>query len=71
MVKICLRGTCTSIGIIPNNGEPARCEVRLQLDFNVSPVYHVYDIQLLVPTEFATLLEVGRTATITLEQNGS
>jgi hypothetical protein len=54
MVKICLRGTCKSIGIIPSNGEPTRCEVRLELDHNVSPEYHRYDIQLSVPTEFAT-----------------
>ena len=70
MVKICLRGTCKSIGIIPNNGEPARCEIRLELDHNVSSAYHLYDIQLFVPTEFATLLEVGRTVSMTLEQNG-
>jgi hypothetical protein len=70
MVKICLRGTCKSIGIIPSNGEPTRCEIRLELDHNVSPEYHRYDIQLSVPTEFATLLDVGRTVTVTLAQNG-
>jgi len=50
--------------------KPSGCEVRLELDHNVSLEYHRYDIQLFVPTEFATLLEVGRTATVTLEQNG-
>jgi hypothetical protein len=70
MVKICLRATCQDIGIVPNNGQPARCEIRLELDHNVSLEYHRYHIQLLVPTEFATLLEVGRTVTMTLEQNG-
>lgn len=70
MVKICLRGTCRSIGIIPNNGEPTRCEIRLELDHNMSLEYHRYDIQLFVPTEFATLLEVGRTVSLTLEQDG-
>jgi hypothetical protein len=70
MVKICLRGHCKSIGIIPSNGEPTRCEIRLELDNNVSLAYHLYDIQLFIPTEFATLLEVGRTVSVTLEQNG-
>ena len=70
MVKICLRGTCKSIGIVPNNGEPTRCQIRLELDHNVSLEYHRYDIQLSVPTEFATLLDVGRTVTVTLAQNG-
>jgi hypothetical protein len=70
MVKICLRGTCKTIGILPDNGQPSRCEIQLELDHNVSLEYHRYDIQLLVPTEFATLLEVGRTVTMTLEQNG-
>ena len=50
MVKICLRGTCKAIGIIPRNGEPSRCEIRLELDHNVSLEYHRYDIQLFVPT---------------------
>jgi hypothetical protein len=68
MVKICLRGTCKAIGIIPRNGEPSRCEIRLELDHNVSLEYQRYDVQLFVPTEFAALLEVGRAATVTLEQ---
>jgi hypothetical protein len=70
MVKICLRGTCKAIGIIPRNGEPSRCEIRMELDHNLPLEYHRYDIQLFVPTEFATLLEVGQDATVTLEQNG-
>jgi hypothetical protein len=70
MVKICLSGRCKHIGIIPVNGEPARCEIRLELDHNLSLAYHLYDIQLFVPVEFATLLEVGHTVTVTLEQNG-
>jgi hypothetical protein len=71
MVKICLSGRCKSIGIIPNNGEPSRCQVQLELDRNVSLEYHRYDVQLLVPTEFAALLEVGHAVTLTLEQNGN
>lgn len=70
VVKICLRGTCKAIGIIPTNGEPTRCEIRLELDHNVSLAYRLYDIQLFVPAEFATLLEIGRTVSVTLEQNG-
>jgi hypothetical protein len=69
MVKICLRGTCKSIGIIPSNGEPTRCQVRMELDHNMSIEYHPYDIQLFIPIEFASLLEVGRTFTVNLEQN--
>ena len=70
MVKICLRATCKDIGIVPNNGQPTRCGIRLELDHNVSLEYYRYDIQLFV-TEFATLLEVGRTVTMTPEQNGT
>jgi hypothetical protein len=69
MVRICLRGTCKEIGIIPNNGEPTRCQVRLELDHNMSIEYHRYDIQVFIPIEFASLLEVGRTFTVALEQN--
>ena len=70
MVKICLRGTCRAVGIVPTNGEPSRCEIRLELDHNVSLEYHRYDIQLFIPVEFATLLEVGRAVSLSLEQNG-
>jgi hypothetical protein len=70
MVKICLRGRCKSIGIIPTNGEPSRCEVRLELDQNVSQEFRRYDIQLLVPVEFATLLETNQMVNITIEQEG-
>ena len=70
MVKICLRGTCKAIGIVPRNGELRRCEIRLELDHNVSLEYHRYDIQLFIPVEFATLLEVGRAVTLSVEQNG-
>jgi hypothetical protein len=70
MVKISLSGRCKSIGIIPINGEPSRCEIRLELDHNVSLASHLYDIRLFVPAEFATLLEVGRKVSITLQQNG-
>jgi hypothetical protein len=69
MVKISLSGRCKSVGIIPNNGEPSRCEIRLELDHNVSLQYHLYDIQLFVPAEFASLLEAGRHVTVTLEQS--
>jgi hypothetical protein len=71
VVKICLNGKCTNVQIIPNNGFPARCEVQIQLDHKLSLAYRPYDVQLLVPAELATLLEVGHSVTLTLEQNGS
>jgi hypothetical protein len=71
VVKICLHGKCKNIQITPNNGFPARCEVQIELDHNLAPSYRPYDLQLLVPAELATLLEVGHQVTLTLEQNGS
>ena len=71
VVKICLRGKCKSIHLTSNNGEPARCAVLVELDRSVPLAYDLYDIELLVPTEFATLLETGLPVTLTLEQNGS
>jgi hypothetical protein len=71
VVKICLQGRCKNIQITPNNGFPARCEVQIELNRNVALDYHLYDVQLLVPAELATLLEVGHAVTLTLEQNGS
>jgi len=70
MVKISMRGNCKNIQFTPKNGEPARCMVRVELDHNVSPAFHLFDIQLFVPTEFASLLEIGIPVTVTLEQNG-
>jgi hypothetical protein len=71
VVKICLNGKCKHIQITPNNGFPARCEVQIELDHHVGLEYRLYDIQLLVPAELATLLEVGRSVTLTMEQDGS
>jgi hypothetical protein len=42
--------------------------VRLQLDHNVSRTYHLYDVQIFVPAEFASLLEIGLSVALTLEQ---
>jgi hypothetical protein len=50
------------------NGQPARCMVRIELDHSIPLEYHRYDIQLFVPTEFASLIETGLPVTITLEQ---
>jgi hypothetical protein len=61
----------SSIGIIPTNGEPSRCEVRLELDQNMTLEFHRYDIQLLVPAEFATLLEPNQMVNIAIEQDGA
>lgn len=68
MVKICLRGNCKEIRIVPIHGEPTRCMVRLQLDHNVPLTYRLYDVQLFVPIEFASLLEVGLPVALTLDQ---
>jgi hypothetical protein len=68
VVKICLRGDCKDIQIMATNGQPARCMVRIELDHSIPLEYHRYDIQLFVPTEFASLIETGLPVTITLEQ---
>jgi hypothetical protein len=68
VVKICLRGECKDVQIMATNGQPARCMIRIELDHNIPLEYHRYDIQLFVPTEFASLIEVGATVGITLEQ---
>lgn len=68
MVKISLRGKCKHISLTPNNGEPSRCVIQLELDQNVSLLYKLYDVQLFVPAEFASLLEVNLPLTVTLEQ---
>ncbi len=70
MVKICMRGQCKKIEITPNNGEPTRCIVQIELDHYISLAYRRFDVQLFVPVEFATLLEVGLPVNVTLEQNG-
>jgi hypothetical protein len=70
VVKIYMRGQCKKIQIIPNNGEPTRCMVQIELEHYISLEYRRYDIQLLVPAEFATLLEAGLPVDITLEQDG-
>jgi hypothetical protein len=69
MITICLKGKCKNIQFTPNNGEPARCMVRVELDHDVPLTYRIYEIQLFVPIEYATLLEVGRPLTVTLDQD--
>jgi hypothetical protein len=54
---------------MPKNGEPSRCEVRLELDQSLPLEYHRYDVQIFVAPEFTGLLEVGHAVTVTLEQN--
>jgi hypothetical protein len=71
MVKVCLQGKCKSIQLTPENGMPVRCVVWVDLDHNVPVAYERYDIQLFLPAEFASLLEVGWPLTVTLEQDGS
>lgn len=69
MVKICLNGKCTNIQITPNNGFPSRCVLQIELDHHMQLTYRPYDVQLFVPAELATLLEVGHAVTLTLEQS--
>ena len=71
MLKVHLEGKCKDIVLTPDNGEPTRCSVRVELDHNVSRNYRLYDIQLLIPAEFATLLEIGLPLSLTLEQKAS
>jgi hypothetical protein len=68
MVKICLKGKCKTIQVTPNNGEPSRCEVWVELNHDIPVTYQAYDIRLRFPVEFATLLEAGQPLTITLDQ---
>ena len=68
MVKISLNGNCKDIQMIPNNGFPVRCRVKIELSRDIRLTYPVHDIELFVPTEFATLLEVGLPVTVTLDQ---
>ena len=70
MLKVRLEGKCKNILLAPDNGEPTRCSVRMELDHSVSRTFRLYDIQLLIPAEFATLLEIGLPLSLTLEQNG-
>lgn len=70
MVKVCLRGECTHIQLTTSNGVPARCLVRVAIDHDIPLTYDLYDVQLFVPTEFASLFEVGHPLTLTLEQHG-
>jgi hypothetical protein len=70
MVKISMRGHRKNIEIIPNNGEPARCSVQVELDRYVSLEHRRCDIQLFAPAEFASLLEVALPINIILEQIG-
>ena len=69
MVKINLRGKCKKIELTPDNGIPGRCMVRVELDYDISLMSDVHDIQLFVPIKFGSLLEAGLPVTVTLEQN--
>jgi hypothetical protein len=68
LVKINLRGKCKRIELAPDNRIPGRCMVRVELDYDISSMSDVHDIQLFVPTKFGTLLEVGLPVVVTLEQ---
>ncbi|MFZ0784524.1 MAG: hypothetical protein WBC67_08110 [Candidatus Acidiferrales bacterium] len=44
--------------------------IQVELDRGVLPVHGVYDVRLVVPIEFAMLLEAGLPVVVTLEQDG-
>jgi hypothetical protein len=69
VLKISLRGNCKTVKLIPANGRAGRCLVRVELDHSIPLEFDMYEIQLFVPVEFATLLEEGTEVTVTLEQN--
>jgi len=69
MLKVCLRGRCTSIEPIPQNGEPDHCVIQVELDRNLSRTRGPYDVRLFVPIEFAALFEEGLPVIVTLEQD--
>ena len=68
MVKVCLRGRCKNIEPATKNGKTARCRIGLQLHDGIS-FQDARDVELLIPAEYAALLEVGLSLTLTLEQN--
>jgi hypothetical protein len=68
VVKISLNGKCKDIQVIPNNGFPVRCKVRVELSRDIQLTYPIHEIELFVPAEYATLLEVGLPLTVTLDQ---
>jgi hypothetical protein len=70
MVKICLNGKCRDIQIIPDNGFPVRWKVRVELNRDILLTYPMDEIELYVPAEYATLLEVGLPLIVTLDQTG-
>lgn len=68
MVKVCMKGVCRNVQMSPSNGEPRRCAIQVELDHNVSIEYRLYDVELFVPVEFASLIEAGLPLTLTIEQ---
>jgi hypothetical protein len=68
VVKICLNGKCKDIRVIPQNGVPARCSVRIELSRDIELTYPLHEIELFVPAEYGMLLEAGVPVTVTLDQ---
>jgi hypothetical protein len=69
MVKINLQGRCKNIRPTRFDSEPACCAIVVELDHSFSLPDSLYDVQLFIPAEFATLLEVDSPITFTLEQH--
>jgi hypothetical protein len=71
MVTVNLIGKCTNIQLTPANGEPNHCTLTVQLDRNLAQMlYRPYEVQLVIPVEFAALFQVGHPISIALGQNG-
>jgi hypothetical protein len=71
MVTVNLIGKCTNITLTAANGEPNHCPLTVQLDRHLAELlYRPYDVQLIIPVEFAALFSVGHAISISLGQNG-
>jgi hypothetical protein len=71
VVKICLNGKRKDIQLIPNNGFPVRCKVSVESSRDLRLTCPIHFIEVYVPAEYASLLEIGLPLTLTLDQTGS
>ena len=71
MVTVTLNGKYSDIQLKPQNGEPERRQVNIQLDESLASLrYRPDDVQLVIPCKFAGLVLVGHPISIALSQNG-
>jgi hypothetical protein len=70
MVTVTLNGKYSDIQLKPQNGEPERRQVNIQLDESLASLrYRPDDVQLVIPCKFAALFLVGHPIRIALRQN--